>query len=166
MSNIITIKPFGVENGVGIRTSIFFSGCEFYCKNCFNASSWDFNNGIPYGDWVIDEISESMNINVSGISILGGEPMHDRNVNDVLTLVTKYKMKYPEKTIWLYTGYSYEELLKSNIKSHILENIDVLVDGRFVEELKDLKLRFRGSSNQRVIDLNKTREFGKVVLYE
>lgn len=174
MSNIIKIGKFDIANGEGIRTSIFFSGCEFRCKDCFNAETWDFNKGTEFNrDFYENHIKPTINEHIAGISILGGEPLHRKNISAVFDLISWFKKDFPEKTVWLWTGYTLEEIEE---EAHIdssyvfliiaaLKNIDVLVDGRFIAEEKDLILKWRGSRNQRVIDMQKTFEEGKCILY-
>lgn len=168
MSNFYKYNIYDTGNGKGLRTSIFFCGCEHYCKNCFNESIWGFETGKPFTQETIDEILESSNEHIAGLSVLGGEPMHPRNVSAVYCLCKQFKEKYPNKTIWLWSGYSFEELNNNDLKvvKDVLSLIDVLVDGKFIEELKNITLQWRGSSNQRVIDMNKTREKNEIVLLE
>ena len=164
MANYSKIKTFDIANGNGIRTSIFFSGCEFYCKGCFNSEIWNFNVGAPFTEEVYKvKIKPTITEHIAGISILGGEPLHCKNIEATYNLVNWFKRDFPNKTIWLWTGYMYEDLI--NIEVDILKYIDVLVDGKFVEEQKDLNLAFRGSKNQRVIDVKKTLEANEIVLY-
>lgn len=168
MSNYAKINKCDIANGPGVRVSVFFSGCEHYCKGCFNAEAWDFKCGKPFTDDTIIEIINSMKPSyIKGITVLGGEPMHPKNVYSLLDLLKSVKEKYPEKSIWVYTGYTYEELARmdSNVYIFVLGLIDVLVDGRFEEELKDITLRFRGSSNQRLIDMKSTLDKGEIILW-
>lgn len=174
MSNIAKIKHYDIANGKGIRTSVFFSGCEHYCKNCFNSELWDFNIGKPFTRNVYEnEIKQTMNEHISGISILGGEPMHPYNINNTYRLVRWFKGDFPDKNIWLWTGYTLDELVDNCdsdiiyfLRTFILKNIDVLVDGRFIEEQKDLTLKWRGSKNQMVIDMKESLKQGKTILLE
>ena len=159
MSNYAKINKYDIANGPGVRISVFLSGCEHYCKGCFNSEAWDFNYGKPFTDETIQEIVNAMKPDyIKGITILGGEPMHPRNIETLYQIVSSIKNKYPKKTIWVYTGYTLEDLLDMDdiYVSSCLVYIDVLVDGRFMEELKDLTLRFKGSSNQRIIDVQET----------
>lgn len=179
MGNIAKIKHYDIANGEGIRTSIFFSGCEHHCKNCFNSELWDFNVGNPFVDIIYNnEIVPTINEHIAGISILGGEPMHPKNVETVCHLVWNFKKDFPDKTIWLWTGYTFDELLSkeyeeqlddvckfNEVVKHTLENIDVLVDGRYIEEQRDLTLKWRGSRNQRVISVQESLKQNKIVLY-
>lgn len=141
-------------NGPGIRLSLFVSGCTNHCKGCFNEKTWNFNYGKPFTDITLNCIfKELANPWYDGITILGGEPMHEKNVATVAAIVNKIKNTFPEKNIWVYTGYTIEDLLNKNNRNiqYVLSNIDVLVDGPFIEEEKDLTIPFRGSRNQRII---------------
>jgi anaerobic ribonucleoside-triphosphate reductase activating protein len=161
-----------VANGIGCRTAFFVSGCTHHCKGCFNEMTWDFNYGQPYTKEVEDEIVESLKPEyINGLTILGGEPMEIVNQKELLPLIKRIREELPKKTIWIYSGYTWEELTdKSNKRCHcevtedILKAIDVLVDGEFIESQKDLMLRFRGSENQRVIDVKESLRIGTVVL--
>ena len=172
--NYATIKKCDIANGEGVRVSLFVSGCTHRCKNCFNQVAWDFNYGTPFTKETEEEIfSELEKSYVNGLSLLGGEPFEPQNQAGLLPFVKRVREKFPQKNIWCYTGYLLDEktgLLKESAKNcdytkELLENIDVLVDGAFIEELKDISLKFRGSSNQRVIDLPKTLKKGEIVLY-
>lgn len=141
-------------NGPGIRLSLFVSGCTFHCKGCFNEKTWDFNYGRPFTNdtlqFIIDELKKPQ---YDGITILGGEPLHPNNRKKVTDIIYAVKNLFPEKTIWVYTGYEYKQLMKSSDKDllYILANIDTLVDGPFIESEKDITLSFRGSRNQHII---------------
>ena len=161
------INYYDISNGDGVRTSLFVSGCDQHCKGCFNEVAWDFDYGKEFSYNTLKEILDSLKPDyIAGLSILGGEPLDYKNINAVSTIVEVVRKSFPNKSIWVYTGYTYEELLERNnlFTSLILNKIDVLVDGKFIEELKDISLKFRGSSNQRIIDMNKTRELGKIAL--
>ncbi len=161
------IKYYDISNGDGVRTSLFVSGCNHHCKGCFNEVAWDFDYGKEFSYNTLKEILNSLKPDyIAGLSILGGEPLDYKNINAVSTIVEVVRKSFPNKSIWVYTGYTYEELLERNnlFTSLILNKIDVLVDGKFIEELKDISLKFRGSSNQRIIDMNKTRELGEIAL--
>ena len=169
------IKKFDVANGEGIRTTLFVSGCTNRCKNCFQPETWDFNYGEEFTDEVAEDILSTFNnSSVRGLTILGGEPMEPSNQRALLPFLKEFKRRYPTKNLWLFTGNLYEELTSPigshpkslDITAEILSLVDILVDGRFVEELKQLGLRFRGSSNQRIIDMNKTRESGEIVIWD
>lgn len=159
MSNIYTIKEHSSSNGEGLRTSIFLSGCNLHCKGCFNYEAWDFNSGKKITDEVIDEILETINKPyISGLSILGGEPMDIRNQETVSKIIQSFRQKFgKEKTIWLYTGYTLNTVPTTQFTKLILKGIDVIVDGPFKLELYDPRLKFRGSSNQRIL----RKRFGK-----
>ena len=153
------IKPVDVANGEGVRVSLFVSGCPHHCKGCFNPELWNYNAGESY------TIETTMRIltlcykpYISGLSLLGGEPLDPKNLPDLTKLCHTFKQYYPNKTIWCYTGYRWEEIKQL----YIMKWIDVLVDGQFVEALKDPRLKFRGSSNQRIIDVKKSLESDKV----
>ena len=169
--NYAAIKKTDVANGPGVRVSLFVSGCTHYCKGCFNSEAWDFAYGQPFTGDTVEEILDALAPSyIRGFSVLGGEPLEPANRDTVWELLQKVKETYPEKTIWLYTGYEYEkDLLRWEAEGEqtvtgILSLIDVLVDGEFVEEKKNLRLSFRGSENQRLIDVKKTREQGQTVL--
>lgn len=160
-----------IANGKGVRVSIFVSGCRNHCEKCFQPETWDFNYGKHFTDETIDYIIELLSKPyISGLTILGGEPMEPENQSELLRLVRKVKSTYPNKNIWCYTGYTLEQLLDRRYNcscedtNEFISYIDVLVDGRFVNELRDITLKFCGSSNQRVINLNKTREENRIVL--
>lgn len=163
------IRPIDISDGVGIGVALFVQGCARHCKNCFNPETWDFNGGKEYTNADRDRILEYIKKPyIKRLSILGGEPLEEVNLTDVCRLVILAKREKPEIKIWIYTGYTYEELLKRIAYSTkddlavILDNIDYLVDGPFVEEEKDLSLKFAGSRNQRVIDMNLTKSFGGI----
>ena len=169
------IKKYDIANGEGVRTTLFVSGCRNRCKNCFQPQTWDFNYGEPFDDYARSVIFEALaNPSVRGLTVLGGEPMEPENQRELLPFLRAVKERFPEKNIWLYTGNVYEELTATpgsnpkalEITSELLGYVDILVDGRFVEELKSLGLRFRGSSNQRIIDMNKTRLSGQISIWD
>ena len=168
------IKKFDIANGEGIRTTLFVSGCRNRCKNCFQPETWDFNYGKSFTKETEEEIFATMdNSSVRGLTILGGEPMEPENQRELLPCLREFKSKFPDKTVWLYTGNLYEELTGKmgehykciECTEELLSYVDILVDGRFVEEEKRLGLRFRGSANQRVIDMNKTRKTGEITIW-
>ena len=170
--NYGAIKKRDIANGPGVRVSLFVSGCTHHCPGCFNKDTWDFNYGEPFTPQTEREILDLMAPDyIGGFSLLGGEPMEPQNQRVLLPLLRKIKARYPTKTVWCYSGYVLEELVgesraRCEATDEMLSLIDVLVDGRFVEAKKDIRLRFRGSSNQRLIDLNKTREAGKLILWD
>ena len=155
------IKPTDIANGEGVRVSVFVSGCPHHCKGCFNAELWNYESGKRFICDTIDEILDLCSKNyISGLSLLGGEPLDPKNMEMTNLLCLAFKRKFPNKTIWCYTGYEWE-----NIKQlYIMKYLDVVVDGKFVQELADPRLRFRGSSNQRIIDVKKSRESGHIYL--
>lgn len=158
-----TIRQLDIANGPGCRVSLFVQGCSFNCPGCFNTIARDFSGGKEFTDQTLDLIlALTEPAHIGGLSILGGEPLHPQNRSEVLQLARKFKKKYPDKTIWIWTGYLIEDVLIDLVDS----GIDVIVDGRFEEELKDLRLKYRGSSNQRVIDLKETLRTGDIILYE
>ena len=162
--NFAQIRKYDVANGPGIRTTIFVTGCTHKCPNCFNEEYQDFNFGNPWTRKETDEVIEDLKLDeVKGLTVLGGEPF--QNEVDLLQVIRDIK-KEVQKDIWIFSGYTYEEILKDQDKKKLLEECDVLVDGRFVEALKDLSLRFRGSSNQRIIDVKKSLEANEVVLFD
>ncbi len=162
--NFAQIRKYDVANGPGIRTTIFVTGCTHKCPNCFNEEYQDFNFGNPWTHKETDEVIEDLKLDeVKGLTVLGGEPF--QNEVDLLQVLRDIK-KEVQKEIWIFSGYTYEEILKDKDKKKLLEECDVLVDGRFVEALKDLSLRFRGSSNQRIIDVKKSLEANEVVLFD
>lgn len=168
--NYATIKKTDVANGPGIRVSLFVSGCTHACKGCFNSEAWDFHYGQPFTAAAEDEILKALEPDyIKGFSVLGGEPMEPENRGTVLGLLRKVREAYPGKSIWCYTGYDYEKDLLRWIAEgreevgELLSLIDVLVDGEFVEERKNLRLAFRGSENQRLIDVRATEKAGHVV---
>jgi anaerobic ribonucleoside-triphosphate reductase activating protein len=185
--NYASIRDMDISNGLGIGISLFVQGCHFHCKNCFNKETWDFNGGKEWNEEIENNFIELANKDyIKRISILGGEPLADENVETVLKLINNIKNRYKTKKIWLYTGYNYDALFKlklvdmtdmdniekyyeantiyDNYRRLAINNIDVLVDGQFVDELKDLRYKFAGSTNQRVIDINKTLKNNKVEL--
>lgn len=158
-----TIRQLDIANGPGARISIFVQGCTFNCPGCFNTVAKDFEGGKEFTEDTLNSILKLAEPDyISGLSILGGEPLHPRNREEVIRLTRKFKEVYPNKTIWLWTGYLIEEVFEDLVDSEI----DVVVDGKFVEALKDLRLKYRGSSNQRVIDLKETLRTGDLTLYE
>lgn len=170
--NYGTIKFCDIANGIGIRTVLFVSGCTHHCKGCFQPETWDFSYGFPYTEDTEQQILDSLAPSyIHGLTLLGGEPMEPNNQRALLPLLRRLKAEYPTKTVWCYSGYTYEELMgesraRCEVTSEMLALIDVLVDGEFVLGQKNISLRFRGSENQRIIDLPKTRDQGTVVLWE
>lgn len=168
--NYATIKKFDIANGPGVRVSLFVSGCRHKCKNCFNSEAWDFNYGKPFTKDVADEILKALEPrHIEGFSLLGGEPFEPENQEALADFLESLKEKMPNKTVWCYTGFVFDRQLLEGTVGNIetvmkmLRNIDVLVDGKFVEELKSPDLLFRGSSNQRIIDVKKSLEQNETV---
>ncbi|MGO5137665.1 anaerobic ribonucleoside-triphosphate reductase activating protein [Clostridium butyricum] len=160
------IKFNDVANGPGLRLSLFTSGCTHHCKGCFQPETWNFKNGEPFTletqKYIIEK---SKNKYIAGLSLLGGDPLD--NVDGILPLLQEYRKTFAAtKSIWLWTGYLFEEILKDDFKSEVLPFIDVIIDGKFEENLKDITLKYKGSTNQRVIDVKKSVEIHAVVLYE
>lgn len=155
--NYADIKRVDVANGPGVRVSLFVSGCTHHCKECFNPETWDFSFGSPFGEKQVEEILDLLGRSyIRGLSLLGGEPFEPQNQRTVLNLVRRVREMLPQKDIWCYTGYLFEDLAAGKVGEQsraLLEQLDILVDGPFVLEKKDLGLRFRGSSNQRIIDV-------------
>ena len=171
--NYADIKYCDVANGLGVRVSVFVSGCTHHCKNCFNEVAWDFNYGSPFTEEVIDKIIDYLKPSyISGLTLLGGEPFEHINQHGLLPLVRKVRSTYPGKDIWCFTGYDFEKDSLGHMCNEwpetmeLLSYLDVLVDGKFVEELKDLTLRFKGSSNQRTILVQPSLKEGRVVLWD
>ena len=157
------IRKMDISNGPGVRVSIFFQGCDFHCKGCFNTETWDFNGGKEFNDEVINHILDLCNNEViSGLSILGGEPLNPKNIEGTTLLAKIFKEHYPNKTIWLWSGYFFDDYVKDK---EIVNYIDVLIDGQFKIELSSPLLKYKGSSNQRVIDVKKSLKKNKIVLY-
>ena len=158
------IRKMDIADGPGIRVSIFFQGCEFNCKNCFNPETHNFTGGKEFTNETIDKIMELCGKDyIEGLSILGGEPMHPRNIEGTTKLAKVFKEKYPNKTLWAWSGFTFDKYLKDK---EIVKYLDVLVDGQYVDELHDPTLKWRGSSNQRVIDIKKSLKENCVVLKE
>ena len=157
------IRKMDISNGPGVRVSVFMQGCTFNCKNCFNPETWDFNGGKEFTNETIDKVLDLCGKDyVVGLSILGGEPMHPNNIEATKRLAKAFKEKYPNKNIWAWSGFRFEDLKDKEA----LEYIDVLVDGQYEDELHDPTLKWRGSSNQRVIDVKKSLKNGKVTTIE
>lgn len=157
------IRKMDISNGPGVRVSIFMQGCNFHCDGCFNPDTWDFACGKEFTDETIDRVIELCgNDYIVGLSILGGEPMHPSNIEGTTKLAKKFKEKYPNKNIWSWTGFTFEMIKDKEVFNYI----DVLVDGQFKKELFDPRLHYKGSSNQRVIDIKKTLKKNEIVLYK
>ena len=156
------IRKMDITNGPGVRVSVFMQGCSFHCKNCFNPETWDFEGGKEFTDETIEKVIELCSKeHVKGLSILGGEPMHPKNIDATTKLAKAFKEKYPNKNLWVWSGFEFDKDLKGK---EVLNYIDVLIDGVYKDELHDPTLKWRGSSNQRVIDVQKSIKEGKVVM--
>lgn len=172
--NFGEIKNCDIANGLGCRVSLFVSGCTHHCKGCFNAQTWDFNFGEKFTEktenYILDLLKPSY---IRGLSLLGGEPFEPENQKVLYPFLKKVKNLFPDKTVWCYSGYLFEEIVgekkarcTTDISKEMLSLIDVLVDGRFIESQKDIRLKFRGSSNQRIIDVQNSLKDGKIVDFE
>lgn len=158
------IRKMDISDGPGMRVSIFFQGCAFNCKNCFNPETHDFNGGKEFTDETIDRILELCDKEyIAGLSILGGEPMHPKNIEGTTRLAREFKKRFPDKTVWAWTGFLFDEYLKDK---EVIKYIDVLIDGKYVDELHNPMLKWKGSSNQRVIDVKKSLDSGKICIVE
>ena len=171
--NYAEIKYCDVANGPGVRTSLFVSGCSHHCPGCFNEIAWDFNYGKPFTQDTIDSIIESLKPDyIQGLTLLGGEPFEYSNQKGLLPLVRQVREVMPQKDIWCFTGFLFDNDIIENMckkwkeTNELLSYIDVLVDGRFVEELKNLNLKFKGSENQRTILVNESLKSGNVILFD
>ena len=159
-----TIRKMDISNGPGVRVSIFMQGCSFHCKGCFNEETWDFKGGEEFNDDVINRVLELSSADyIVGLSILGGEPMHPKNIDGTTKLAKAFKEKYPDKSLWAWSGFLYDKNLSDK---EVMKYLDVLVDGTFKIDLFDPTLKWKGSSNQRVIDVQKSRKTKKVILFE
>lgn len=172
--NVAEIKNRDIANGLGVRVSLFVSGCRHACKGCFNEIAWDFDFGKPYDKATEDELLRQLAPDyVEGLTLLGGEPFEPENRSELLGLLRRVRRELPEKNVWIYSGFTFEELTgkepsrgSGQDTDEILRLTDVLVDGPFVYALKDITLRFRGSSNQRIIDVRRTLESGEITLWD
>ena len=171
--NYASIKNCDIANGEGVRVTLFVSGCTNHCENCFQPETWDFNYGEPFTPAVEEKLIEMLRPGfINGLTLLGGEPMEPQNQRALLPFLRRVRKELPEKTIWAFSGFTWEELNTPGSHSccevtpELLTLLDVLVDGRFVQALYDISLRFRGSSNQRIIDVPKTLESGNLTLWQ
>ena len=170
--NYAKINKCDIANGIGVRVTLFVSGCTHACPGCFNKEAWDFKYGELFTKETEEEILKALKPEyINGLTLLGGEPMEPQNQRALLPFLKRVKELYPKKTIWCYSGYTFEELTENQkarceVTDEMLSLVDVLVDGRFVEELKDISLRFKGSENQRLINVKETLKFGNVVIWD
>ena len=156
------IRKMDIADGPGVRVSIFMQGCQFHCKNCFNPETWDFNGGKEFNDEVIEKVLQlCKKDHIKGLSILGGEPMNPVNREVTTKLAKKFKENFPDKNLWMWTGFKYEDLKDEEVFKYV----DVLVDGQYKDELHDPTLKWKGSANQRVIDIKKSRENNEIVIF-
>ena len=167
------IKKRDIANGWGVRVSLFVSGCRNACPHCFNRETWDFSFGKPFTNETADEIIEALSPDyINGLTLLGGEPLEPENQEELLRLTKRVREEMPDKDIWCFTGFTFEELQSGSTRAEteflksLLSNIDILVDGRYIEEQKNISLQFRGSENQRVLDLPATLRAGKPVIWK
>ncbi len=167
------IKNCDIANGEGVRVTLFVSGCTNRCPGCFQPQTWDFSYGEPFTAETEEKILSMLAPEyINGLTLLGGDPFEPQNQRDLVPFVKRVRETYPRKNVWAFTGFTLEELHREGshprceVTDELLGMIDILVDGRFVEALKDIRLRFRGSSNQRIIDMNRTREVGEIILWD
>ena len=165
--NYHNIKTDDMLNGDGLRVTCWVSGCRVGCFNCYNPQTWDFNSGIPFTEETMQEILYDLSKPyIKGLTLSGGHPIDPHNAPKVLEIVKRVKMVFPNKDIWIYSGYIWEDIIKDKTLREILKYTDVLVDGAYVDELRDISLPFRGSSNQRIIDVQKSLEQNKAILWQ
>lgn len=179
--NYAQIRSMDISNGEGIGVSLFVQGCDFHCKNCFNSETWEFSKGQEWNDKTKNQFLKLIETPfIQRVSILGGDPLHPKNVQNVLEIVDEIRVSYPTKNIWLYTGYTWEQIMYPivtddfnperdtilKIRKELVGKCDVLIDGRYVDELRDVSLHWRGSSNQRVINVQETLKQKQIVLWE
>lgn len=171
--NYAGIKKLDVANGPGLRVTLFVSGCTHHCKGCFNKETWNFNYGNPFTQETEEEIMKELRKpHIAGLTLLGGEPFEHVNQKGLLPFVRRAKQEFPQKPLWCFTGYDFEKDILGRMAAEweetkeLLSYIDILVDGKFVEELKDLNLKFKGSSNQRTILVQESLKAGKIILWE
>ena len=179
--NYAQMRSMDISNGEGIGVSLFVQGCDFHCKNCFNSETWDFSKGQEWNEKTKNQFLKLVEKPfIQRVSILGGEPLHPENVQNVLKIVDEIRVSYPTKNIWLYTGYTWEQIMYPIVtddlnferdyiikaRKELVSKCDVLIDGRYVDELRDVSLHWRGSSNQRVINVQETLKQNKIILWE
>ncbi len=166
-----SMRNLDISNGENIGVSLFVQGCHFHCNNCFNSETWDFEGGYSWTEKATKDFLNLINRSyIKRVSILGGEPLTSRNVEEIFHLISTIRNLFPTKTIWLYTGFTWEQIMNPTnsddiLRKEIVSQCDVVVDGEYIDELRDITLKWRGSSNQRVIDVKKSIEKGEVVLW-
>lgn len=164
--NYHNISHDNMNNGDGLRVVLWLSGCSHGCKNCQNPQTWNPKSGIEFDNEAKEELFTELSKDyISGITLSGGDPLYSENLKGVLDLVNEIRLSFPEKNIWLYSGFTWIEVLSNDLRHKIIEQCDVMVDGRFIDELKDLSLAYRGSANQRVIDVQESLKQNKIILY-
>lgn len=179
--NYAQMRSMDISNGEGIGVSLFVQGCDFHCKNCFNSETWNFSKGQEWNEKTKNQFLKLVEKPfIQRVSILGGEPLHPENVQNVLKIVDEIRVSYPTKNIWLYTGYTWEQIMYPIVtddlnferdyiikaRKELVSKCDVLIDGRYVDELRDVSLHWKGSSNQRVINVQETLKQNKIILWE
>ena len=166
--NIAGINYESINDGEGLRTVIYVSGCSHNCKNCHNPKTHDINYGVTFTEELKNKIIENIKKRpfVSGLTLSGGDPLHENNITEVLNFIKLFKDNFPNKTVWLYTGYKIDNILNDALKIEIIKLCDVVVDGRYIDKLRDVTLPFSGSKNQRIIDIKKSLKENKIVLYK
>lgn len=165
--NYEKIDKCSVSNGLGVRTVLWVSGCDIHCKNCHNQSTWDFNSGIQFTEETMQELLYDLSKPyIKGLTLSGGHPLDPHNAPEVLKIVKRIKMVFPNKDIWIYSGYEWNYIIQDETLREIMKYTDILVDGAYVDELRDISLPFKGSSNQRIIDAPKSLIENKVILWE
>lgn len=162
-----SVRKMDISNGEGVGVALFVQGCpEPHCYNCFNTQTWDFNGGKEWTEEIKNKFLELIDKPyIKRITLIGGEPLADENVQDILDLVNEIRLSFPDKTIWIYSGYTIEDIVNTPIRKEIIKQCDVLVDGRYIDSERDITLKWRGSKNQRVIDLKETFKQKQIVLY-
>ena len=165
--NYEKIDKCSVSNGSGVRAVLWISGCGIHCRNCHNQQTWDFDSGIPFTEETMQELLYDLSKPyIKGCTLSGGHPLDPLNAPEVLKIVKRVKMVFPNKDIWIYSGYEWENIIKDETLREIMKYTDILVDGPYIDELRDVSLAFRGSSNQRIIDVQKSLSSNKIVLWK
>lgn len=163
--NYIKVTKNDIANGEGIGVALWVSGCTCHCYNCHNPQTWDFNSGVPFTEETMQEILIALDRPyISRLTLSGGHPLEPQNAPEILKIVKRVRMVFPNKNIWIYSGYTWEHIMQGELLAGIMKYTDVLVDGEFVEELKDISLPFRGSSNQRIINVQESLKQNKVII--